>query len=147
MRAQRKQRRVVVLVSGDTGIFSLANYLIKHIGEEDMEFIPGISSVQVMFARLKRPWNEASILSTHGRCPDQLPAVIRRSRMTVLLTGVPWTPQEIARYLRENDIPDLSIALGKNLSYPEEQIIYSSLAQLLNDNADYSNTVMVIFNE
>jgi len=134
-------------VSGDTGIFSLANYLLNHIDGEDIDFIPGISSVQVMFARLKRPWNEASILSIHGRCPDQLPAVIKSSRITALLTGSPWTPQEIARFLKENEVPDLRVALGKNLSYQEEQIVYSSLAQLLNDNADYSNTVMVIFNE
>ena len=147
IQGQRELRRVVVMVSGDTGIFSLANYLLKHIGGEQLEFIPGISSIQVMFARIKRPWNEASILSAHGRFSDSLLAVIKSSRITALFTGEPWTPQAIARYLRQEELPDLAVALGKNLSYPDEQIIYSSLESLLDDSADYSNTVMVIFNE
>lgn len=147
IREQKTQRRVTVLVSGDTGIFSLANYLLQHIGLEDLEFIPGISSVQLMFARLKRPWNEASILSTHGRCSEKMIPVIKNSATTALLTGFPWTPQEIARYLLENGLADLKVALGKDLSYPEEQITFSRLRLLADDDTDYSNTVMVIFNE
>jgi cobalt-precorrin-7 (C5)-methyltransferase len=144
---QRKRRRVAVMVSGDTGIFSLATYLLNHFDREEMEFIPGISSLQVMFARLKRSWHEAAILSTHGRGPEHLLAIIKNSPLTALFTGAPWTPVEIARYLKENGVPDLQVALGKDLSYPEEQIIYTSLELLTHDQAAYNNTVMVIFNE
>jgi cobalt-precorrin-7 (C5)-methyltransferase len=144
---QRPLRQVAVLVSGDTGIFSLANYLLKHIDGDDMDFIPGISSVQVMFARLKRPWNEAVILSTHGRLPVQLAAIIKSSPLTALLTGEPWKPAEIARYLKDNGVSDLRVALGKDLSYPQEQMLSTSIERLTNDQADYNNTVMVIFNE
>lgn len=144
---QRESKRVVVLVSGDTGIFSFANYLLKYIDNNLLEFIPGISSVQLMFARLKRPWNEALLLSMHGRKIDTLPAQVKGANITALLTGEPWTPQEIARYLLENNIGDLRTAIGKDLSYANEKIVYSSLRMLAEDENDYSNTVMVIFNE
>ncbi len=138
---------VVVLVSGDTGIFSFANYLSKHIEDEMLEFVPGISSIQLMFARLKRPWNEAQILSMHGRSLDSVSSVVKDSQVTALLTGEPWTPQKIAQYLTDKGVPDLKTVIGKNLSYPEEKIIGTSLKKLPQDKEDYSNSVMVIFNE
>lgn len=144
---ERQKRQIVVLVSGDTGLFSLADYLIKHMDHEVVEFIPGISSVQLMFARLKRPWQEAQILSMHGRSHDNLAEQIELAPLTALLTGTPWTPQVIAQYLLEQGVADRKIALGKDLSYPQEKLIYSSLMELCRDEYNYKNTVMVIFNE
>jgi len=144
---QMNKKQVVVLVSGDTGIFSFANYLVKYMDNNLLEFIPGISSVQVMFARLKRSWNEALILSMHGRTINTLPEQIKGSSITALLTGEPWNPKKIAQYLLENDIGDLKTAIGKDLSYAEEKIVFSSLQMLAVDDNDYRNTVMVIFNE
>jgi cobalt-precorrin-7 (C5)-methyltransferase len=139
--------KIVVLVSGDTGIFSFANYLLKHIDSEDLEFIPGISSLQIMFARLKKPWNEAQILSLHGRSLDILPTIVKESPITALLTGNPWTPQKIARFLLDNQITGLKVAIGKDLSYPHEKIVHTTLDLLFEDKQDYTNSVMVIFNE
>ncbi|HZK86808.1 MAG TPA: cobalt-precorrin-5B (C(1))-methyltransferase CbiD [Syntrophomonas sp.] len=144
--AKRRDHRVVVLVSGDTGIFSLADYLVKHMDHEVFTFIPGISSLQVMFARLKRPWQEAQILSMHGRSHEGLAGLIKSAPLTALFTGVPWTPPVIAQYLLAQGLPDLQVALGKDLSYPEEKLVYCSLQALSSDTDDYINTVMVIFN-
>lgn len=140
--------RVAVLVSGDTGIYSFANYLSKHIDREHVEFIPGISSVQVMFARLQRSWQQAQILSMHGRSLEILPAVVKESPVTALFTGAPWGPQKIAQFLAEHQITGLLVAIGKDLSYPHEKVIHTRLDLLLaGDGEDYKNSVMVIFNE
>ncbi len=144
---ERFNNRIVVLVSGDTGIFSFADYLLKHMDKEVLEFIPGVSSLQLMFARLKRPWVEAQILSMHGRCMDMGAEVIRHSPLTALLTGTPWTPQKIASHLLAKDLPDFKVAIGKDLSYDEETVEYLSLKSLACDNRDLSNSIMVIFNE
>ncbi len=143
----RHHRRVVVLVSGDTGIFSLADYLNKHMDNGVLEFIPGISSIQLMFARLKRPWQEAQIVSMHGRSGEDLSEQIKSATITAVLTGAPWTPQAIAQFLLEKGALDLQLALGKDLSYPHEKLVFCSLQELSLDKEDYSNTVMVIFNE
>lgn len=143
----RHTRRIVVLVSGDTGIYSLANYLTKYIPANELEFVPGISSIQLMFARIKKPWNEAQILSMHGRSADLIAETVRQSKITALLTGSPWTPQKIAGHLLAKGLADMQVIVGKDLSYPWEKLVYTTLQSLSKDREDYSNSVMVILNE
>src|SRR5690606_13176560 len=76
---------VGVLVSGDPGFDSLLNYLRRHLPPEDMEVIPGISSVQVAFARLGLPWQEAHLLSLHGRKIDNLSSYVTSGQPIGLL--------------------------------------------------------------
>ena len=63
-------RRVAVLVSGDPGLYSLAQNVVRRFGREHCEVVPAVSSVQVAFARLGLDWADARILSAHGRTPD-----------------------------------------------------------------------------
>jgi len=142
-------KRIVVLASGDTGIYSVANHLAKHIPVNELEFVPGISSIQLMFARIKKPWNEATILSMHGCPPDLVVAatVVQHSKITVFLTGSPWTPQRIAECLLIEGMADTKVIVGKDLSYPWEKLVYTTLRALSKDEQDYSNSVMVIVNE
>ncbi|MGB9826771.1 MAG: precorrin-6y C5,15-methyltransferase (decarboxylating) subunit CbiE, partial [Desulfofundulus sp.] len=47
-----REEGVAVLASGDPGLYGILNYLRQHFTPEELEVIPGISSVQVAFARL-----------------------------------------------------------------------------------------------
>ena len=47
---QPRHKTIAVLVSGDPGFFSMARYLKSRLHWLDFEYIPGISSVQYMFA-------------------------------------------------------------------------------------------------
>ncbi|KUG05469.1 cobalt-precorrin-6y c5-methyltransferase [hydrocarbon metagenome] len=147
LQKERFNKKIVVLVSGDTGIFSFADYLLKNMDREVLEFIPGVSSLQLMFARLKRSWVEAQILSMHGRCMDLAAEVVRHYPLTALLTGTPWSPQKIASHLLSQDLPDLMVAVGKDLSYTEERIEFFTLKALACESRDFNNSIMVIFNE
>ena len=53
-------RRVAVLVSGDPGLFSLARCVAERFGRANCRFIPGVSSVQLAFARLGLDWSDAA---------------------------------------------------------------------------------------
>jgi cobalt-precorrin-7 (C5)-methyltransferase len=145
--SQRYEKSVVVLASGDPGLYSIASYLAIHIGKDSLEFIPGISSIQVMFARLKMSWQDVQVLSMHGRTADNLEELINSRKVNALLTGGQWTPQVIAQYLLKVQVPDCEVAIGKDLSYPEEKLVYTSLCKLVDDPEDYINSVMVIVNE
>ena len=143
----RYSKRIVVLVSGDTGIYSMANYLTKRIPINDLDFVPGISSIQLIFAKIKKPWNEAQILSMHGRSLGLVAEAVQHSKITAFLTGSPWTPQRIAEHLLTEETRDMQVIVGKDLSYPWEKLIYTTLQALSRDEQDYSNSVMVIVNE
>ncbi len=65
-----QDRPMVVLVSGDPGLSSLARPVIRRFGPEACQVIPGISSIQVAFARLGLDWGEARIIDAHGQDPE-----------------------------------------------------------------------------
>lgn len=58
---------VAVLVSGDPGVSSFATKVIARFGLERCRVVPGISSVQLAFARLGLPWGGAALVDLHGR--------------------------------------------------------------------------------
>ena len=60
-------QRGVVLASGDPLWFGIGRILIERLGRERLRFHPGPSSLQLAFARLGRPWQNAEWISLHGR--------------------------------------------------------------------------------
>jgi cobalt-precorrin-7 (C5)-methyltransferase len=79
---------VAVLVSGDPGVFSLAAKLIERFGREHCQVVPGVSAVQVAFARLGLAWTDARLLSAHGRTPQAtIEELAGCDKIAVLLSG------------------------------------------------------------
>lgn len=140
-------QRLVVLASGDPGLFSIGSYLARELGPHSLDIIPGISSVQLMFARLRLPWQDATILSAHGRGPEKLEALLSMPGLSAVLTGGDHTPQALAAYLLDKGMNNVRVAVGHALSLPEECLVDTNLKELARDTSDYSNSVMVIFNE
>lgn len=85
--ARNRGRRIVVLVSGDPGVASLAAPVLKHFGRDACRVIPGVSSVQVAFARLGLDWLDARILSAHETTPDVEVSALGRERKIAVLAG------------------------------------------------------------
>ena len=80
---QREGRRVALLVTGDPGMASLASAVIQHYGIDSCRVLPGISSVQVAFARLGLSWEGARIpMHMHPRQHSMLTVYLpsRRSQ-------------------------------------------------------------------
>ena len=82
-----EKRRAAVLVSGDAGLYSLLPALKKRFGPEKLRVLPGISSLQAFCARLCVSWQEAAILSAHGRdlSPSALCHAVRTHAQTFFL--------------------------------------------------------------
>ena len=68
-----------VLVSGDAGLYSLLEMLKRKIGGEYLRVHPGVSALQLFAARLGVSWQDAKILSAHGRALSGKHAVPRRA--------------------------------------------------------------------
>jgi precorrin-6y C5,15-methyltransferase (decarboxylating) CbiE subunit len=64
-------RPVVVLVTGDPGVASLAATLAKRFPIQPFRRLPGISSVQLAFAEAGLDWMDARILRAHGGVPTR----------------------------------------------------------------------------
>ncbi|RKD30597.1 precorrin-6y C5,15-methyltransferase (decarboxylating) subunit CbiE [Thermohalobacter berrensis] len=116
-----KTKKVAVIVSGDTGFYSLLRYLKRYIESEYLEVIPGISSLQYMFSKLGHTWDDAFIGSLHGRNLDFVKKV-REYKKVGLLTDKNWPPKKIAKKLLDNGIKDRVMYVGERLSYEDERI-------------------------
>lgn len=91
-----------VLVSGDTGLYSLASFLRKALpGCWEVRFVPGISSVQAACALFCLEWHDMRIFSLHSRpAPPELAETVWRGKHPVaILCGPANRPQSIARKL------------------------------------------------
>jgi cobalt-precorrin-7 (C5)-methyltransferase len=113
--------QVVLLATGDPGIASLARPVIRRFGRENCEVIPGISSVQVAFARLGLDWQEARIVTAHSRNPQVSTADLREAAKIAILGGRPeaiaWTAGLIAELGGGR-----RVFLCEDLTLPGEQV-------------------------
>ena len=83
----RRGRRIVVLVTGDPGLCSLARPILKRFGRSACEVIPGVSSVQVAFARIGMDWLDARIIDAHGENPHIGPASLKKEGKIAIFAG------------------------------------------------------------
>nr|WP_202498581.1 precorrin-6y C5,15-methyltransferase (decarboxylating) subunit CbiE [Streptomyces sp. SID5469] len=97
--ALEKQRRVVVLASGDPGFFGIVRALAERFGAERLDVRPGVSSVATAFARLGLPWDDAVVVSAHGRDLRTALNVCRSRPKVAVLTGPGAGPAELGAAL------------------------------------------------
>lgn len=115
---------VVVLVSGDPLFFGLGRRLLQHLPADAITFHPHLSSVQLAFSRLKRPWQEADIVSVHGRSLSLLEQCLqKRAPLIAVLTDATHTPAAIARFMEDLALPEsYRLWVCENLGGREERI-------------------------
>ncbi|MGV9499241.1 precorrin-6y C5,15-methyltransferase (decarboxylating) subunit CbiE [Streptomyces sp. NPDC003642] len=98
-----KDRPVVVLASGDPGFFGIVRVLAERFGPELLDVRPGVSSVAAAFARIGLPWDDAVVVSAHGRELRTAVNVCRARAKTAVLTGPGAGPAELGAALAGED--------------------------------------------
>jgi cobalt-precorrin-7 (C5)-methyltransferase len=140
-----KNSRVAVLVSGDSGFYSLTNFIKKYFSEEELDIYPGISSLQYLFSRIRETWDDASLMSMHGR-EESLIENIEKYNKVGILTDSKWNPKKISEKIIEKNIRNKVLYIGENLSYEKERIIRTKPEEIGRYNFE-NLTVMVVCNE
>ncbi|ELP69624.1 bifunctional cobalt-precorrin-7 (C(5))-methyltransferase/cobalt-precorrin-6B (C(15))-methyltransferase [Streptomyces turgidiscabies] len=94
-----KERPVVVLASGDPGFFGIVRALAERFGAGRLDVRPGVSSVAAAFARVGLTWDDAVIVSAHGRALRTAVNVCRARPKVAVLTGPGAGPAELGAAL------------------------------------------------
>jgi len=123
-----------VLVSGDTGFFSLAQRICASFPNR-VRLFPGISSLQMMASRLCESWADVPAVSLHGRDPLAAMDTLRRSiwgkgRCAVLFgegRGVRDQLEQLSGTLKEG----VRGWLGWDLGTSKEQLVAGTLQELM----------------
>ncbi|WAU80474.1 precorrin-6y C5,15-methyltransferase (decarboxylating) subunit CbiE [Streptomyces sp. Qhu-G9] len=97
------QGRVVVLASGDPGFFGIVRALAERFGAGRLDVRPAVSSVATAFARAGLTWDDAVVVSAHGRDLRTAVNVCRAHPKVAVLTGPGSGPAELGAALRSGD--------------------------------------------
>ncbi len=112
---------VSVLLSGDTGFYSGAKRLKSALEGFDVEIIAGISSVSYLCAKTGHSWDDAHIMSLHGRGGNII-GYIRENKKVISLLGGEEDLRLLCEKLVYYKMGDVKITVGQRLSYPDERI-------------------------
>ncbi|MBD1837112.1 precorrin-6y C5,15-methyltransferase (decarboxylating) subunit CbiE [Coleofasciculus sp. FACHB-64] len=115
---------IVVLVSGDPLFFGLGRLLVAQLPSAELTFHPHLSSVQLAFNRIKVPWQDARVISAHGRSLDELTQALQQGiEKIAVLTDTQNTPEAIARLLLALDLPSTyQFWVCENLGGADERV-------------------------
>jgi len=116
--------RAVVLVSGDPLFFGLGRLLCERFAAEELAFYPTVSSIQLAFARLQVPWQDAVCLSAHGRSPEALTRALQsRAAKIAVLTDTVTSPRAIHELLGELGLANYyDLWVCENLGGADERV-------------------------
>lgn len=136
-----------VLVGGDPLFFGIGRRLLERFTPEQLEFRPAPTSVQLACARFRLPWDDARLISLHGResnaALDSLTGLGLAARLlawpkTVVLTDRRWSPDRIAAALKsylaavgaEGVAASIRLLVAENLGTSEERLTSGKLTEI-----------------
>ncbi|HEY2308761.1 MAG TPA: precorrin-6y C5,15-methyltransferase (decarboxylating) subunit CbiE [Streptosporangiaceae bacterium] len=129
----------VVLASGDPGFFGI----VRALRERGLTFtvLPAVSSVALAFARAGLAWDDAVVVSTHGRDPRPAVNVCRAYSKVAVLTGPGCGPAEIGAAL---DGWDRRLIVAEHLGTEDERLTECSPARGAEHTWEDPNVVLVL---
>ncbi|WP_042707631.1 cobalt-precorrin-7 (C(5))-methyltransferase [Methanobrevibacter wolinii] len=144
-------KTVALLSTGDPGFSGLLSPILeiskeKNFNTNNIEVIPGISSLQLASAKSQIPWDKANIVTFHGRknIKDIL-RIIDNGKPTIALPS--RKVKDMAQYLIDNGVnPKRKVMVCERLSYPDEKIVKSTLKDISTSEFTYM-CVIVIYTE
>jgi precorrin-6B C5,15-methyltransferase / cobalt-precorrin-6B C5,C15-methyltransferase len=148
LKTHRREDRIVILVSGDPLFFGLGRLLLAELPAHCLTFHPHPSSIQLAFNRIKIPWQDARLISVHGRSLDELTQALQQGiEKIAILTDGTNTPRAIAALFLALDLPsDYDIWVCENLGGIEEQVTRYDASSLVSDPEKiFSSLNVVVF--
>ena len=140
---QEEKTRCTVLFSGDTGFYSGAKKLADILKKDgyEVQIFPGISSVIYLAAKLGKSWEDAKILSMHGRSQNFIHVVANHEK-TFLILGKS-AGKEICEKLKYYHLEQVTVSVGNHLSYPDEEIVIKKGNELQAEDFGDLTTILI----
>ncbi|MDO4273154.1 MAG: precorrin-6A reductase [Eubacteriales bacterium] len=134
--------KIVIVLSGDVGFYSGARKLTEALGNS-VEIICGISSVVYFMAKAGLSWDDARIVSAHGRNCN-LVSLIKHNRKVFAILGTADGVARIARKLVYYQMGEVLLYVGENLSYLNEKIFAKPARELVEYEGDALSVVCAL---
>ena len=130
VRKEMRTNRVVVLASGDPMFFGIGRRLVSELGHRHTVVYPNVSSVAVAFARIREPWDDARVISLHGRKNEHLLfKALEEDDKIAVLTDNKHNPAWLAGRLLAKQFTNYKICVFEALGDETEKVGWYTLAQ------------------
>ena len=138
---------IVIVLSGDVGFYSGARKLLDILNwnspEQNVEVQCGISSVVYFMSKIGLSWDDAKIVSAHGRGCNLI-SYIRNTKKVFAILGTSDGIAVLAGKLSEYGMGDVLLYVGENLSYDNEKIFVKPASELTEYTGDPLSVVCAV---
>lgn len=121
---------IVIALSGDVGFYSGAKKLVDALPEMEVQLLCGISSAVYFASKLHTSWDDMKLMSIHGRRANIIAALSRNEKVFTLASGAE-SIRQLATELVDYGFGQVTMSVGTDLSYPQEQITTAAPEQFL----------------
>ena len=139
---------VSILSTGDPGFSGVLNTVLRlsdenNFSKENIEVIPGISSLQLAAAKCHIQWDNANVMTFHGRENiEEILPVINNGKVTIALPS--RKVKDMAQFLIDNGVEaDRKVVVCERLSYPDERIVESTLKEIASSEFTYMCIIII----
>lgn len=138
---------IAVLASGDPLFYGIGGRIAARLGREHVEFFPGPSAMQWAFARVGLKWDDATLLSVHGRSLEGLLTKLRTAHKVALFTDGENSPARIAQHLLASDMTGWTAWVAENLAGPGERVRCFTVEKLAQETDISALNVLILVRE
>lgn len=140
LRALPEGGEALVIASGDPGFHGI----VRRLRAEGFALAvrPAVSSVAAAFAAVALPWDDAVVVSAHGRPIDDAVAAARTHPKVAVLTGPGSGLREIAAAL--GPAPGLQFVLAERLGEDDERVRWLTAEEATAADVAEPNVVLIL---
>ncbi len=132
-----QQGSVGVLASGDPLFFGIGSKLINRFGAMRVHIFPALSAVQLACASFRVSWDKLTILTLHGRNPQNFIAQILSNPATLIFTDNHNRPdsiaamidQTLAAHAQKQRIESIRVRVAENIGLANQQLFAGNLQE------------------
>ncbi len=137
-----EENNIAVFASGDPLYYGIVRTLLRHFPADRLCIVPALSSIQRAAALFCIPWDDARLLSLHGRDTLHLPGLFLRHKKSFTLTDATYSPTRIAgeildycRMIDEQEEPaQWQVLVAENIGTIKEKTFCGTLAECAESN-------------
>jgi precorrin-6Y C5,15-methyltransferase (decarboxylating) len=130
---------IAVLASGDPLYFGIGRWFGRHFNANQLQFYPGVSSVQGACHALGLSLQDADVISLHGRPLNTLRKNITNHQTLVILTDKNSQPHHLAQECLNAGFESSTITVCELLGYKEEKITSFSVNDLIQNTQTFDS--------
>lgn len=139
----RSGESVCAVVSGDPGFFGLGRLATARFAKL-LTIFPAVSSVSLAFARAGMAWDDAAVVSSHGRPIDHAVYAVSHHPKVAVMCSPDNPPQALAIALLESGCAARRMFVASRLGEPDERVWEGDLESLAGEQFDGLSVVVAL---